>query len=91
MDFLVLLEANDDIGKGRDVSDWFLASGTDFLKAQGYSIPEKNPSMSVESLSLKYILFGKGVSYCYGDQEYADEDTKLVVIIMTDGTDRQVV
>ncbi|KAJ2819238.1 hypothetical protein GGI24_004851, partial [Coemansia furcata] len=85
MDYLVLLETWDDIGEGTAAIRQWELSGTDFLKAQGFNIPEQYQSIYVEDAETKRLLFGIGVGYNEEDIGYANGNTELVVILMTDG------
>ncbi|KAJ2427251.1 hypothetical protein GGF41_001752, partial [Coemansia sp. RSA 2531] len=84
MDFLVLLESYDHVEEGAEASRLWQLSATEYLNTQGYNIPKKLGGSRLCDVTPNRLLFGKSVNFHEGD-EYADENTKLVVLLMTDG------
>ncbi|KAJ2430981.1 hypothetical protein GGF41_000750, partial [Coemansia sp. RSA 2531] len=84
MDFLVLLESYDHVEEGAEASRLWQSSAIDYLNTQGYNVPKILEGSRLCDVTPNRLLFGKSVNFHEGD-EYADENTKLVVLLMTDG------
>ncbi|KAJ2025333.1 hypothetical protein H4S03_008894, partial [Coemansia sp. S3946] len=95
-DYLIFLETNDDLGvdfeypkKWIDVSEELKQSCLDFLKAQGYDVPDEYRLVFQLSGPKRYLLYGKGVSI-YDADDCFDDNTEFLMLRMKNGIMRMV-